>query len=109
MYVGAFFFTMLFVEWSLKSIGYYLLGVFFFYVLGIISHLIYDKGTARSEPKYFIKTLPAVISINFLTSIGLYDSSLRKFCEKYPFTHEAFELIELKPKDLLPHLLGKTR
>jgi hypothetical protein len=100
---------MLFLEWSLMSVAYYLLGVFFFYVLGIISHLIYDKGTAKSDPKYFIPTLIPVIKLNLFTVIGMYDGSLRDFCKKYPFTIKAYELVEIKSFSLIPFLSGKVR
>ena len=109
MFAGSYFFIMLFLEWSFKSIVYYLLGVFFFYVLGIISHLIYDKGTAKSDPKYFIPTFIPVIKFNILTSLGIYDNSLRRFCDKYPFTVKAYDLVEINGFSLIPFLLGKMR
>ena len=96
MYVGLFFFVMIFIEWSYLSIFYYLLGVFFFYGLGVISHLIYDLGKAKSAPRYFLSTLVVVIQFNLATTFGYYDKRLRKFIKKYPFVINAYELQEIK-------------
>lgn len=71
-------------------------GVFFFYCLPLISHYIYDGGTAKSSPDKFHSTLIPVIHINLLTLTGRYDQWLRKFIEKYPFTTEAWQLEEKK-------------
>lgn len=109
MFVGIFFFAMIFIEWSKLSFIFYILGVFFFYVLGIISHLIYDKGTARSEPKFFISTLLPVISINITTLLGSYDHNLREFIKRYPFVLEAYDLIEIDKRDVLSHMFGSTK
>lgn len=69
-------------------------GVFFFYVLPLISHYIYDGGTAKSSPDRFHSTFGTVIHINLLTLSGRYDSWLRNFVKKYPFTIKAWELEE---------------
>lgn len=69
-------------------------GVFFFYFLPLISHYIYDGGTAKSTPDRFHSTLIPVIHINLLTLTGQYDKWLRKFIVKYPFTVEAWQLEE---------------
>lgn len=71
-----------------------LVGVFFFYFLPLISHYFYDGGSAKSTPDRFHSTLIPVIHINLLTLTGTYDSWLRKFIQKYPFTVEAWELEE---------------
>ncbi len=106
MYVGTFFFAMIFIEWSILSILYYLLGVFFFYVLGIISHFIYDSASAKSEPKYFLHTLIPVIKFNLLTTFGGYDKSLRAFTKKYPFVIKAYDLVEVPTNKVISHLYG---
>ena len=105
MYVGLYLFVMIFIEWSTLSWLYYILGVFFFYVLGIISHQIYDKGQAKSEPKYFLPTFMVVIKFNLQTTFGFYDKGLRDFVKKYPFVKEAYELEEIPRSQLLSHLL----
>lgn len=105
MVVGTFFFAMIFIEWSLLSILYYLLGVFFFYGFGLISHFTYDKGQAKSHPRYFHLTIFITAYFNFLTLFGMYDKALRRFIDKYPFTTKEFDLIEVKKTQLLSHLL----
>lgn len=77
----------------------FLVGVFFFYFLPLISHYIYDGGSAKSTPDKFHSTLIPVIHINLLTLTGQYDKWLRKFMIKYPFTREAWQLEE-KAKDV---------
>lgn len=72
----------------------FFIGMFFFYFLPLISHYIYDGGSAKSTPDKFHSTLVPVIHINVMTLFGTYDSWLRKFIEKYPFTHEAWQLEE---------------
>lgn len=72
----------------------FMVGVFFFYFLPLISHYIYDGGSAKSTPDKFHSTLIPVIHINLLTLTGQYDKWLRKFIEKYPFTMEAWQLEE---------------
>lgn len=72
----------------------FLIGVFFFYFLPLISHYIYDGGSAKSTPDKFHSTLIPVIHINLLTLSGQYDKWLRKFMTKYPFTREAWQLEE---------------
>lgn len=72
------------------------IGVFFFYFLPLISHFFYDGGTAKSSPDKFHSTLIPVIHINLMTLTGQYDSWLRKFIIKYPFTKAAWELEERK-------------
>ncbi len=106
MFVGTYFFILMAFYWGAISIIYYLLGVFFFYVLGILSHLLYDMGTARSSPKYFMQTFIPVVRINLLTTIGRYDQSLREFVKKYPFTIEAYDLEEVSKRNLIRLLIG---
>lgn len=73
-----------------------LIGVFFFYFLPLISHFLYDGGSAKSTPDKFHSTLIPVIHINLLTLTGRYDKWLRKFILKYPFTTQAWKLQERK-------------
>jgi hypothetical protein len=69
-------------------------GAFFFYVFPLLSHYVYDGGGARSTPGKFLPTLLPVIHINLLTLTGRFDSWLRRFVEKYPFTVAAWALRE---------------
>jgi hypothetical protein len=94
MFIGTFFFFMLFYSWSLWSLIYYPLGVFFFYGLGVLSHRYYDGNSGMSHPRYFYKTTFTVIKINLYTILGLYNRELQRFVKKYPFVLEAFELKE---------------
>jgi len=109
MVVGLFFFIMIFLEWSAFSILYYFLGVFFFYVLGIISHKIFDHGTGESERKYLLHTTYIVISINLQTLFFQYNKSLKKFVKKYPFVIEAYDLIEIPSQQLTSYLIGGAK
>ncbi len=100
MFIGLSFFGLcsyfLFSEnWPLTAL-FYLLGVFFYYVSGIISHQFYDAGTGRSRPKDLITTFIPVIKINLATTFGSYDDKLRAFIAKYPFVTEAYQLIEVR-------------
>lgn len=79
---------------GLSVVVKFLIGVFFFYFLPLISHYIYDGGSAKSTPDKFHSTLIPVIHINLLTLTGTYDKWLRKFIVKYPFTVEAWQLEE---------------
>lgn len=72
----------------------FFIGMFFFYFLPLISHYIYDGGSAKSTPDKFHSTLIPVIHINVMTLTGTYDSWLRKYIQKYPFTTEAWQLEE---------------
>lgn len=78
----------------------FFVGMFFFYFLPLISHFIYDGGTAKSSPDKFHSTLIPVIHINVMTLTGTYDSWLRKFMLKYPFTKEAWQLEEVYVRKL---------
>lgn len=102
MVLGLLFFCLCFYS-VISSPGiltflYYILGAFFYYVSGIISHQFYDNGTGRSHPKYLLATFIPVIKINLATSFGYYDRELREFIKKYPFVKEAYDLVEI-PKD----------
>ncbi len=79
---------------KLDTVLTFFFGMFFFYFLPLISHYIYDAGTAKSTPDKFHSTLIPVIHINVMTLTGSYDRWLRKFVEKYPFAHEAWALEE---------------
>lgn len=95
MIAGIGFFVLLLFNWTnwYWNVVYYVLGVFFFYIVGIISHHVYDGGGAKTERKQFFDSFPTVIYINLLTATGLYQSRLRRFVEKYPFTIEAYALV----------------
>lgn len=108
MVIGSIMYLIMLYEWSLWSIIYYFIGTFFFYILGVISHIIYDKGTARSEGKYIITTFWPVIRINLLTITKKYDHDLREFVKKYPFVKDAHELIELDRDKVFTYLLRRT-
>ena len=73
-----------------------MLGMFFFYFLPLISHYVYDGGTANLSPNRFHSTFIPVVHINLMTLTGQYDPWLRKFIIKYPFTYEAWDLEEKK-------------
>lgn len=79
---------------KLDTFATFFVGMFFFYFLPLISHYIYDGGSAKSTPDKFHSTLIPVIHINVMTLFGTYDSWLRKFIVKYPFTTEAWQLEE---------------
>jgi len=97
---------MLFSGWQLNTLLYYLLGVFFFYGLGVISHYIYDGGAAKSDPNFFWTTTKVVIEVNLYTILGIYDRRLRAFVNKYPFTQKAFELEEKSLKSFIFQLMA---
>jgi hypothetical protein len=88
------------------TILYYLIATFFFYVLGIISHYIYDYAQAKSEPKNFLATFPTIIRINLKTLLGSYDLELREFVKKYPFTVTEHELFECPKSQIIGHLFS---
>jgi hypothetical protein len=88
------FIDLIFNGFSLNAVLLFFGGMFFFYFLPLISHYFYDGGTAKSTPDRFHSTLIPVIHINFLTLSGRYDPWLNSFIEKYPFTVEAWDLIE---------------
>jgi hypothetical protein len=101
MVIGTTYFVKMGLDYKAFGIGkimgiHYLLGVFFFYVLPLMSHYFYDGGHSKSTVKQFHSTLIPVIHINFLTLTGLYDSWLRNFIKKYPFTIKAWELKEVE-------------
>ncbi|MBT3586009.1 MAG: hypothetical protein HN509_13970 [Halobacteriovoraceae bacterium] len=95
MIIGTPMFLLLFYFWNSWSVLFYLLGVFFFYGFGVLSHLYYDGSKGRSEMRNFHLTTWLVIKINYWTFFGFYPKVLGKFVEKYPFTKEAFELEEV--------------
>jgi hypothetical protein len=109
MIIGSYFYVMIFIEWSLLSWLYYLLGVIFFYGAGLISHLLYDTGAAKSDPRYFHITLWAVIHINLRTLTFTYDSWLRDFLRKYPFSSEYFKLREKSLTEAYEQIRAKSK
>lgn len=99
MIVGCFLYIISIYEFIIFGFGWapvikFFVGMFFFYFLPLISHFIYDGGTAKSTPDKFHSTLIPVIHINLLTITGRYDKWLRQFIQKYPFTVEAWQLEE---------------
>ena len=99
MLIGIFFYALAFKNFLMNDLALniaieFLLGAFFFYFLPLISHHLYDGGKENAPPSRFHSTFIPVVHINFLTLTGRYDAWLRKFIQKYPFTVEAWELIE---------------
>lgn len=99
MVIGLFFYIISayrfwFLGYSTEVLIQFLVGVFFFYFLPLISHYFYDGGSAKSTPDKFHSTLIPVVHINLLTVTGRYDKWLRSYIQKYPFTIEAWELEE---------------
>jgi len=88
------------------SIALLPVGIFFFYQFGVIGHLIFDKGSVKSDPKYWSVTLPAVIYINLLTLTGTYGLALRKHAEKYPFVIDEWQLVERSFLENILYLFG---
>lgn len=110
MILGLIFFSVaLYNLWHQEWIGVgvsYFIGVFFYYVSGIISHQFYDAGTGRSHPKYLLPTFIPVIKINLATTFGYYDQVLREFIRKYPFVIEAYDLVEVPIEEYSNFLRG---
>jgi len=94
MFAGIGFFTGLFLNWNVWPLNliFYLLGVLHFYGFGLISHLVYDGGSAKTEGRHFWDTMPTVIYFNTLTATFQYQKALKKFIRKYPFVIEAYGL-----------------
>ena len=97
MLIGTSSFVALAFHWNRfpQNLIYYVLGVFFFYGFGVLSHTAYDDGTGKTQPRRFLETFPTVIHFNVLTLLGRYPVFLEKFIEKYPFAIEAWDLIPL--------------
>ncbi|CBW25835.1 putative membrane protein [Halobacteriovorax marinus SJ] len=72
-----------------------ILATFLFYGTGVLSHIIYDKGASKSDPKFWSVTFKVVVYINLLTLVGRFDKVFREYVEKYPFTREDYQLIEV--------------
>jgi hypothetical protein len=104
MFIGSYFFIIMWFQWNLLTLVYYLLGVFFFYGLGIISHRLYDGGVEKSYLRFFHKTLFYVLEINFLTLFGLYDKRLRNFLQKYPDLKNQLQLVEVSPSNFISYI-----
>lgn len=105
MNIGLVFFLWAILEWSLLSFLLWGVGVFFFYYLGVLTHILYDGGSAKVEQRHLITTFWPVMAMNFRTTFGRYDKELRHFIQQYPFTFQAHDLIEIERKDLLKFLL----
>ncbi len=86
-----------------------LVGIFFYYGSGLISHSVYDRAAGKTTPDHFGDTFGTVHRFNLETLLGIYDYSLRKFIKKYPFVTEAFDLIEIKIEKLPQHLLTRNK
>jgi hypothetical protein len=107
MVVGVIFFSISFYNFWILGLNSFpitlcLIGTFFFYFLPLLSHYYYDGGGAKSSPDSYLSTFIPVIHINLLTLTGRYDRWLRKFIIKYPFTVEAWELVERAKKLKIP-------
>jgi hypothetical protein len=77
-----------------------------FYGFGVLSHFIYDRGAAKSDPAYWHVTFFTVVYINVTTATGLYQRSLRAFVEQYPFVRREWDLVERTPGEFLQQLFG---
>jgi len=106
MNMGFYFYVMALLEWSLFSFVYIGFGIFFFYFLGVITHKIYDKSSAPIKREHLRTTFWTVIKINYMTTFGGYDEALREFVDKYPFTTEAHNLVEIEKNNLLKYLIS---
>lgn len=84
-------------------------GFFCFYCFGLIAHLIYDKGAAKSDPKFWHITLWGVIYINLATMSGLYGKTLRAFIKKYPWAKDEWELEEKSLAQALLQIIGLSK
>jgi hypothetical protein len=95
MFAGVAFFVLLVLNWTnwYWNVGFYLLGVLFFYGFGILSHYAYDGGAAKTVRKHFLDSTPTVIYINLLTVSFLYQKRLCEFVREYPFTVTAYDLV----------------
>ncbi len=107
MLVGLICFVIAAISWNWFTFVWLLIGSFFFYYLGGISHMIYDPDKAKVRPIHLMTGFLPVVRINMLTLMGRYDKALRQFQMKYPFTTEAHDLIEIDSRDLLTYLLKK--
>ena len=96
--------TLMAQHWTLLGIQL-AIATFLFYGTGVVSHFIYDKGASKSDPKYWNVTFKVVVYVNLLTLIGRYDEVLRKYVEKYPFTKEDYDLIEVDKKGIWSTIL----
>jgi len=82
-------------------------GCFPFYGFGVISHNVYDKGAAESDPAYWHVTFFTVVYINLTTMLGLYDRTLRAFVARYPWVRARWDLVDVGARDFLLLLIGR--
>jgi hypothetical protein len=109
MFGGLLFYGLAILAWNERSLGWAALGVFFFYGFGLMSHLLYDGGTGRSDQGRFRRSTPVVIEINLRSTFGTYSRKLEKFIEKYPFVTEAYDLEVSEAKGGWGRLQSKPR
>ena len=69
------------------------LGFFYFYGFGLLSHMVYDGGAAKTEAGHFLDSMPTVMYINWLSTSGRYQKRLQAFITEYPFTVEVYRLV----------------
>ena len=83
-----------------------MVGVIPFYYFGVLSHWIYDKAAAASDPAYWHVTFFTVVYINVATASGMYGTTLRRFVDRYPWVAREWDLVERTPGEFLQQLLG---
>lgn len=91
------------------AVALWVIGCGPFYGFGVLSHWIYDRGAAESDPAYWHITLFSVIYINLATMTGQYGRTLRAFVGRYPWVAEVWELRETTAAELLAQLIGRRR
>lgn len=77
-----------------------------FYGFGVLSHLVYDRGAAKSDPAYWHVTFFTVVYINLATASLQYSRTLRRFVERYPWVAREWDLVERTPGEFLRQLFG---
>src|SRR5262245_24250564 len=82
MFGGLILFAVAFVLWNGWSLLIGLVGVFFFYGFGLISHLAYSSGSGVSDPARYHRSSSTLIAINFWTASGIYHKKLETFLRK---------------------------
>ena len=93
MFGGLAFFAIALVIWNPWSLLFGLIGVFFFYGFGLLSHVAYaHHGSGASNPGRYHRSSSSVVAINWWTATGGYSRRLEAFLQKYPFVVEVLDL-----------------
>lgn len=87
-------FTLVNQQWIALGIQI-IVATFLFYGTGVLSHIIYDKGASKSDPNFWSVTFKVVVYINLITLVGRFDEVFREYVDKYPFTREDYDLVEV--------------